>query len=1216
VTQTATVAEGPLVLVGAQNGVTLIPSPTPLTRLNYFDGKFLRAEDLNREQLYLRSLVQLSNRAGGAGVVNGLTVSLASGGALEISAGLAIDPAGRVLYLPHDAAVGVAALIEASRQAAGSGTSGATSPAMGESAFSPCESATAPPSSVTTTFPTDLYLIAIAQAEALCGEEDVYGKLCEDACVTSTDRPYRLEGVVVRAIPLSLCPPTCTAAWLTAKHRRSQVASAYYATERALLGKLMSGARLRLDLWCQGAAGLSGNLVPLAVAAVNGGAVTFLDVWTARRERMESPPRSFWAWQMMMRPWSVFLAQVLQFQCQLHELLTDPGTVPGDSTDPCAEQGSALRDTVALLEEMEKSYVATRAETGEETDSFRPAFLTRIADLKSKGKAALEAATVPVDTRILINGGIVELPPAGYLPVAVGSVDVNTQVRRLLGEGVDLRFCVVRPDYVAHALEESQHMERICLLEGLDNPAAAPQVDILVPDGNATDAPAAQGHYFETSVAVTIPSLDTTAPSPAPAPPPPPPPASVPPGDVLGTRPSLGIHRASDTAVTTTRGPEFRGAGRSERLGGGGGAFHFAGLMDRSADEFVSGIAGSYTRAGASRPADGATAAAPAPDRAADDGDVFGIGGLARRALAAMRGGGAERSAAPRSVDAMASLSRLPPASTVNLSTVTPGVWVTMRCERDPFSLGVGESTPLRLEGAVGLSAGGIVVGAQLNVQGDLFCDQPTSSATSRRVKGRAQGWVWARTRVERDGEVSDNEISPRFIPVKAEVELRPATDGGGTLVVTVPVQEGVNLSVTTLWKGTPVLARLDARVDLLAYVAALLRKRAGSDPAKQKQAEEMIAQLEKDHPELHDTRLAAASLRENPGVAAESNAQHAASVRALRIIEAALDQDGFRDAATNLLFPPAPPATREKRVLATRDWVLFRRRRTSSCDCCQPETKVVAPPRRYQVYEITIPEKLSVGRIREVLASGADLSRLADVVGVAEFEGGTASLRTDTATLLQGWKAANPSDLIAYGALASVGAAVDDPDELGEQRAGRMADVVRGITPPDPTAEFDVLALVPGGLSAEGVDGVIVLFTVPRAVLTQTHRVYALPDTGMMDFVLQEIERGGLRTEILVNSADLGLVKFQAGTDTVLEDSLDPVRENWDRVRRGAPVGRSVVVLPTENAIPADAAETQGRAISKALRGDLTESTRKSAESVFDECDALTILEAGVIVE
>jgi hypothetical protein len=538
-----------------------------------------------------------------------------------------------------------------------------------------------------------------------------------------------------------------------------------------------------------------------------------------------------------------------------------------------------------------------------------------------------------------------------------------------------------------------------------------------------------------------------------------------------------------------------------------------------------------------------------------------------------------------------------------------------MRCERDPFSLGVGESTPIRLEGAVGLSAGTLVAGAQLNVQGDLFCDQPTSSAGSRRVKGRAQGWVWARTRVEQNGEVSDNEGSPRFVPVKAEIELRPSTSGGGTLVVTVPVQEGVNLSVTTVWKGAPILARLDARVDLLAYLAALLRKNAGDDPAKRKQAEDIIAQLEKDHPELHDARLAAASLRENPAVATESNAQHAASVKALRIIEAALDQDGFREAALNLLFPPAPPAMREKRVIATRDWVLFRRRRTSSCDCCQPETKVVAPPRRYQVYEITVPRKMSVAQIREVLASGENFSRLADVVGVAEFEGGTASLTTDTATILQGWKAANPSDLIAYGALASVGGAVDDADELGEQRAGRLADVVRGITPLDPAAEFDVLALVPGGLSAEGVDGVILLFTVPRAVLTQTHRVYALPDVGMMDFVLQEIERGGFRTEIIANSTDLGLVKFQAGTSTVLENSLAEVQTGWEKSKRGTPVGRALVVLPAENAIPTTAAESQGRVIAQTLKGDLTESTRTTAESVFESCDALTILEAAIII-
>ena len=89
---------GSLVLVTSESGVTVIPQPTPLTRLNYFDGKFLRASDLKAEQLYLRHLVQLSNQAGGAGVVHGYDLTLASGGeSLNLGEGLAIDPDGRVI---------------------------------------------------------------------------------------------------------------------------------------------------------------------------------------------------------------------------------------------------------------------------------------------------------------------------------------------------------------------------------------------------------------------------------------------------------------------------------------------------------------------------------------------------------------------------------------------------------------------------------------------------------------------------------------------------------------------------------------------------------------------------------------------------------------------------------------------------------------------------------------------------------------------------------------------------------------------------------------------------------------------------------------------------------------------------------------------------------------------------------------------------------------
>ena len=41
----------PMVIVTAENGKTDIPASTPLTRLHYFDGKFLRAADLSLEQL-------------------------------------------------------------------------------------------------------------------------------------------------------------------------------------------------------------------------------------------------------------------------------------------------------------------------------------------------------------------------------------------------------------------------------------------------------------------------------------------------------------------------------------------------------------------------------------------------------------------------------------------------------------------------------------------------------------------------------------------------------------------------------------------------------------------------------------------------------------------------------------------------------------------------------------------------------------------------------------------------------------------------------------------------------------------------------------------------------------------------------------------------------------------------------------------------------------
>ena len=196
---------------------------------------------------------------------------------------------------------------------------------------------------INTTNPSDLYLIIICPAEALCGEEDVYGKLCEEACATSSDRPFAVEGVIVRAVPLVLqtpLPHSKTVAIATKKHLRSRVASAYFEDERQQIASMISKFGLAQQVWCLGADAASGACLPIGVIARAGATTVFLDPWIARRERMDSSPRRYWQWRMMMRPWDVFLAQILQFQCQLRDLFGGDFTPEGQ--DPYGDAQTVL----------------------------------------------------------------------------------------------------------------------------------------------------------------------------------------------------------------------------------------------------------------------------------------------------------------------------------------------------------------------------------------------------------------------------------------------------------------------------------------------------------------------------------------------------------------------------------------------------------------------------------------------------------------------------------------------------------------------------------------------------------------------------------------------------------------------------------------------------------------------------------------------------------
>lgn len=72
---------------------------TTFKRPRYFDGRLLTAKDLQAEQNYHREKQRLHNRAlHGWGVVEGLEVT-ASGDAITVSPGFALDPEGNEIVL-------------------------------------------------------------------------------------------------------------------------------------------------------------------------------------------------------------------------------------------------------------------------------------------------------------------------------------------------------------------------------------------------------------------------------------------------------------------------------------------------------------------------------------------------------------------------------------------------------------------------------------------------------------------------------------------------------------------------------------------------------------------------------------------------------------------------------------------------------------------------------------------------------------------------------------------------------------------------------------------------------------------------------------------------------------------------------------------------------------------------------------------------------------
>lgn len=1170
-----------VVLLQQAAGIALIPKPTALTRLNYFDGKFLRAADLQGEQEYHRRLQQLAARAGGSGVVDGFDLTPLAGDQIELSPGLAIDADGRVLFLPMDAAVQIEEIIR---------RSGGTSVVMaagttGSAVFTLCETAALTPVTPVVAG-TQLYVLGISHVEALCGQEDVFGKPCESVCASGTERPLRLEGVVLRALPLQLATPLpdSQAEKMQTVHLRSRVASSWFADESRQTGSLISGAGLLSTLWCRGAPAAGGNFVPLAVLARAGGHSVFLDAWTARREHIDGPPKRHWQWRMMMRPWDVFMAQVLQFQCQLRDAWS---RMPGSDDDPCADLRKAVLEVGDILGQLDRQYQASAARlslrdaAAPDTTAALPLSRTLLDSAVRRAASAGSKLVLQPSDRVLIRRGIVELPSAGYLPVSPGSAfPVNEQVRRLMGDGVDLRFCVVRPDFVAHALEEAQHMQRISLLKGLDNPQQQEQVDILVPDGQILNAANLQGAGWELRLA------NNTSQS------------------------KLQTHLVQRDVMT--------GAARSEAQPDGAASFFFAGLLETASRDAALAALKSWAaerdngleqtlwksvdlqRAAAAQPAAQARAAAPrkTASRAASRADAAAAAASTSEPtpqqlnarFTALR----EESVAYR----LKTLQRVATTATTSginhfpgLTTAAGGadndhtaMWLALRSEVDPLTVAEGGRVDMSMDlSLISPKAGGTqyvdigVVGAQFIVDSRVASGQRVVAQGTLRGAAIIAGLV---------GTLANDQRGLQFsVPV---IVAREPTDEGSLTRVEIDFS-----ALLFDNRGLLGLERMGVRV---------LTAQQG------RQAEVRIEMSAKGV-----TLDLAARLTRNDAVLKLGHPLRAASETAIDVIATRESAPNFATQARSDLFGQRAPQADALTIRATRDWVLFHRRRNQQCGAAP--TAPVLEQRRYEIHHLRVAsdEQLRSARAAVLGANAADIRKAGFApIGAVAFDGGRSSIATPTAALLDDWAQAMPGSRMRFGAIGSQGAAQAEGDALAQARlAGLELSLNQGR--PDRALENQVLPALPA-LGLAGWDGAIFLIT--QELQLVCHEVLAVANLDLLKALLDLARRSGL----VAAMAQFGLsllshVDFEEDGATVQGASVTSLKLAWGS--GGAPDGRQAAVFRQAGVADAQAV-ARTRAILQVLGSD---SDAIGALEVADlaqvtPCAGLSVLLRPVVID
>jgi hypothetical protein len=225
-----------------------------------------------------------------------------------------------------------------------------------------------------------------------------------------------------------------------------------------------------------------------------------------------------------------------------------------------------------------------------------------------------------------------------------------------------------------------------------------------------------------------------------------------------------------------------------------------------------------------------------------------------------------------------------------------------------------------------------------------------------------------------------------------------------------------------------------------------------------------------------------ALDLLQNADVARTENPLHVLAIRAVAGVQSLLDTEPtFSRDALRTLFPPPPKP--EMLVEATRDWVLFRRRRDKRC---YPwKDPLVVGVRYFRLLEITAPntdaarEILEVFRRTDTPARAVQLALAASratIPVLVAFPAKDAAPLGEPEELRRAWTQLDPGDTIVAGVIASTRG--EGPELLVRRlRALTPRLAPKSVVAPD--ASMLALADLPHDLVTLDADGVILLVTV-----------------------------------------------------------------------------------------------------------------------------------------